>query len=74
MRRGAKFTISHGAGLHEVTAGFGVRYLGLQDLTPRGFVVLFTLSLTGIDGSSSSSSNSTGTGCVGGGGGSVVEQ
>ena len=39
MRRGAKFTISHGAGLHEVTAGFGVRYPKL--LTPHGFLDLF---------------------------------
>ena len=41
LRRGAKFTISHGAGLHEVTAGFSARYLGLQVLTPHGFVDLF---------------------------------
>ena len=39
--RGAEFMISHGTGLHEVTAGFGVRYLGFQDRTPRGSVDLF---------------------------------
>ena len=41
LLHGAEFTISHGTGLHEVTAGFGKRYLGFQDLTLRGFVDLF---------------------------------